>query len=178
MWGDATENEAKIRVLQFTKIAPDKILDVSAPGVVLGAMSRTDVPFTGDERALLTGWLDWHRETVHVKCAGLDEEAAWRTPLPAPSLTSAAGLVSHLTAVESYWFERILAGLDTPPHWTGEDPDLEWRRSAGATLAGTLRRYRDQCAVSRSLLDGVDLDGTCAGGGTARPCRSAGCFCT
>ena len=35
VWGDATENEAKIRVLQFTKIAPDKILDVSAPGVVL-----------------------------------------------------------------------------------------------------------------------------------------------
>ncbi len=32
---DATENEAKIRVLQFTKIAPDKTLDVSAPGVVL-----------------------------------------------------------------------------------------------------------------------------------------------
>ncbi|MDG6102531.1 FtsQ-type POTRA domain-containing protein [Dactylosporangium aurantiacum] len=35
VWGDATENEAKIRVLQFTKIAPDKTLDVSAPGVVL-----------------------------------------------------------------------------------------------------------------------------------------------
>ena len=88
------------------------------------------------------------------------------------------GLVSHLTAVESYWFERILAGLDVPTHWTGEDPDLEWRRSAGATLAGTLRRYRDQCAVSRSLLDGVDLDGTCAGRRHGAPCRSAGCFCT
>lgn len=35
VWGDATENEAKIRVLQFTKIEPDKTLDVSAPGVVL-----------------------------------------------------------------------------------------------------------------------------------------------
>lgn len=35
VWGDATENEAKIRVLQFTKIPPDKTLDVSAPGVVL-----------------------------------------------------------------------------------------------------------------------------------------------
>ncbi|WP_327009167.1 cell division protein FtsQ/DivIB [Dactylosporangium sp. NBC_01737] len=35
IWGDATENEAKIRVLQFTKIEPGKTLDVSAPGVVL-----------------------------------------------------------------------------------------------------------------------------------------------
>ncbi|MEV4509021.1 FtsQ-type POTRA domain-containing protein [Dactylosporangium sp. NPDC049525] len=35
VWGDATQNEAKIRVLQFTTIPPDKTLDVSAPGVVL-----------------------------------------------------------------------------------------------------------------------------------------------
>lgn len=35
VWGDATDNDAKIRVLQFTRIAPDKTLDVSAPGVVL-----------------------------------------------------------------------------------------------------------------------------------------------
>ncbi|MET7422906.1 FtsQ-type POTRA domain-containing protein [Dactylosporangium sp. NPDC005555] len=35
VWGDAADNEAKIRVLQFTKIEPDKTLDVSAPGVVL-----------------------------------------------------------------------------------------------------------------------------------------------
>ncbi|GAA1523263.1 hypothetical protein GCM10009827_044570 [Dactylosporangium maewongense] len=35
VWGDATQNEAKVRVLQVTKILPDKTLDVSAPGVVL-----------------------------------------------------------------------------------------------------------------------------------------------
>lgn len=35
IWGDATENEAKVRVLEFTHVAPDKTLDVSAPGVVL-----------------------------------------------------------------------------------------------------------------------------------------------
>ncbi|MEV4509020.1 DinB family protein [Dactylosporangium sp. NPDC049525] len=126
-------------------------------------MTRRDVPYTGDERALLTGWLDWHRETVHVKCAGLDESAAWRTPLPPPSLTSAAGLVSHLTAVESYWFERIVGGLDVPTHWSAADPDLDWRRRPGATLPGLLSAYRAQCAVSGSLLTGVDLDGTCRG---------------
>ncbi|WP_327009168.1 DinB family protein [Dactylosporangium sp. NBC_01737] len=125
-------------------------------------MSRDDVPFTGDERSLVLGWLDWHRETVHVKCAGLAEADAWRTPLPPPSLTSAAGLVSHLTAVESYWFERVLAGLEVPVPWTDEDPDADWRRPPGATLAGTLLRYRRQCDVSRALMDGVDLGAACA----------------
>lgn len=132
-------------------------------------MSRTDVAFTGDERTLLTGWLDWHRETVHVKCEGLTEEDAWRTPLSARSLTSAAGVVSHLTAVESYWFERVVTGLDVPVPWTAEDPDADWRRAPGATLAGHLRRYRDQCEVSRSLLAGADLDATCVGSRRGRP---------
>lgn len=35
VWGDATENEAKVRVLEFTQVAPGKTLDVSAPGVVV-----------------------------------------------------------------------------------------------------------------------------------------------
>ncbi|MET7422907.1 DinB family protein [Dactylosporangium sp. NPDC005555] len=126
-------------------------------------MSRLDVPYTGDERGLLVGWLDWHRETVHVKCAGLAEEDAWRAPLPSSPLTSAAGLVSHLTAVESYWFEEIVAGLDAPAHWSADDPDLEWRRVPGATLEGNLRRYRHQCAVSRAILERADVGGICAG---------------
>jgi Protein of unknown function (DUF664) len=124
---------------------------------------RVDVPFLGDERSLLLGWLDWHRETVHVKCAGLAESSAWRTPLPAPSLTSAAGLVSHLTAVESYWFEEIVAGLAVPAQWTAEDPDLEWRRRPGATLLGNLAAYRRQCDRSRALLASVDLGSVCLG---------------
>ncbi|MFF5227224.1 cell division protein FtsQ/DivIB [Dactylosporangium sp. NPDC000521] len=35
VWGDATQNEAKVRVLQLAKLQPDKTLDVSAPGAVL-----------------------------------------------------------------------------------------------------------------------------------------------
>jgi len=35
IWGDATQNEAKVRVLELTQVPPDKTLDVSAPGVVL-----------------------------------------------------------------------------------------------------------------------------------------------
>ncbi|MFD0585389.1 cell division protein FtsQ/DivIB [Dactylosporangium darangshiense] len=35
IWGDATQNAAKVRVLQLSKIDPGHTLDVSAPGVVL-----------------------------------------------------------------------------------------------------------------------------------------------
>lgn len=126
-------------------------------------MKREDVPFLGDERALLSGWLDWHRETVHVKCEGIGEEDAWRAPLPASPLTSVAGLVSHLTAVESYWFERVVAGLDVALHWTDQDPDLEWRRQPGVTVSQLLQRYRRQCDLSRELAGDLDLDGVCAG---------------
>jgi Protein of unknown function (DUF664) len=30
-------------------------------------------PLTGPERAMLEGWLDYHRATLPTKCAGLDE---------------------------------------------------------------------------------------------------------
>ncbi|GAA2342254.1 cell division protein FtsQ/DivIB [Dactylosporangium salmoneum] len=35
IWGDATQNAAKVRVLERTRIEPGRTLDVSAPGVVL-----------------------------------------------------------------------------------------------------------------------------------------------
>jgi hypothetical protein len=126
-------------------------------------VTRAEVPFTGDEPALLAAWLDWHRETVHHKCAGLAEPDAWRAPLPASPLTSAAGLVQHLTSVESYWFERVVAGLDVPLHWTDEDPDLEWRPRPGFGLAEALLAYRRQCVTSRLLVAGLDPGALCQG---------------
>ena len=127
-------------------------------------MSRDDVPFTGDERALLLGWLDWHRETVHVKCAGLAEAGRLAHPaaVAVADQRGRPGVASHggrVVLVRAGPRRARRAG----PTGRDEDPDLEWRRAPGATLAGTLRRYRRQCAVSRALMDGVDLGGACAG---------------
>ncbi|WP_433049435.1 DinB family protein [Dactylosporangium sp. CS-033363] len=126
-------------------------------------MNRAEVPYTGDEPALLAAWLDFHRETVHLKCAGVAEADAWRAPLPASPLTTIGGLVQHLTAVESMWFEQVVAGLEVPSHWTAEDPDLEWRRRPGEGLAEALAAYRAQCDVSRRLAAGLAPDALCAG---------------
>ncbi|MET9339637.1 DUF664 domain-containing protein [Nonomuraea sp. NPDC003804] len=49
---------------------------------------RIDPPAAGDERELLVAFLDWHRETLAVKCADLSEVEECRkvsagTPLDA-----------------------------------------------------------------------------------------------
>jgi hypothetical protein len=42
-------------------------------------------PAHGDERAILLGWLDWLRATVHRKCDGLSDEAAVNGQFAVPS---------------------------------------------------------------------------------------------
>jgi uncharacterized protein DUF664 len=52
--------------------------------------------------------LDGLRASVLKKLAGLSEGDAWRSTVD--SGTNVAGLVQHLTFVESLWFEEIAAG--------------------------------------------------------------------
>lgn len=55
-------------------------------------IARTDEPFVGDERAMLDGFLEWHRATLLHKCAGLTgAQLVWRS-VP-PSRLSLLGLV-------------------------------------------------------------------------------------
>ena len=47
------------------------------------AAGRTDdIPPSWDERTVLTTFLDYARDTVHAKCAGLSDADACRAPLP------------------------------------------------------------------------------------------------
>jgi uncharacterized damage-inducible protein DinB len=60
-----------------------------------------------DEKAMLSGWLDWQRQTVRLKCADLSDADARRRHLPETSpQMSIAWLVQHLTSVELGWFVR------------------------------------------------------------------------
>jgi Protein of unknown function (DUF664) len=121
-------------------------------------VQRIDPPFLGDERSQLEDWLDYHRATVHVKCAGLSEEDAWRTPLPSSPVMSPAGLVMHLYWVERSWFEQILTRMDVRLPWIHDGPDAEFNRIGDESLDDILRRYADQCARSRQLAAGCHLD--------------------
>ncbi|MFI5914995.1 DinB family protein [Dactylosporangium sp. NPDC051541] len=121
----------------------------------------------GTELELLTAALEEARETVHRKTAGVSDALGRLAPLPSSPLTTLEGLVQHLIAVESYWFEIVVAGRDVPKHWTADDPDREWRPRLG--LAAALAGYRAQCATSRGIAAGLDLDAVCVGSRHGQP---------
>src|SRR5215831_2324436 len=85
------------------------------------AAGRTDdVPSAWDERATLIAMLDYARDTVHAKCAGLSDAGARRAPLPGSPLMTVSGLVSHLRWVEDAWIEETMLGGTIDAPWTDE----------------------------------------------------------
>ncbi|GAA1335798.1 DinB family protein [Saccharothrix algeriensis] len=130
---------------------------MTEPKIVTRPEDRVDVPWTGDERTLLGAFLDYLRGTVELKLAGLSEEDGRRAVLPSP-LTTAAGVVKHLRWVEHYWFRVVLGGHPDTAPYSAEDPDADWRVEPGETISGLLADYAGQCAVSREVVAGLDLD--------------------
>ncbi|MFF1305510.1 DinB family protein [Streptomyces sp. NPDC058307] len=121
---------------------------------------------TGAERPMLESWLDFHRATLELKCAGLDD-AQVRLASAEPSALTLLGLVQHLAEVERNWCRRVVGGLDLPPVF--EEPTgyaLDARRGLDHALAvwrREIERGREVCA-GRSLDDsGRITDGPMAG---------------
>ncbi len=79
---------------------------------------QLNAPCTAAERTMLSGWLQWHRETLLVKCAGLDQEQLARTTA-APSGLTLLGLVRHLAEIERWWFRRSFAAEPLGDVFTG-----------------------------------------------------------
>jgi uncharacterized damage-inducible protein DinB len=123
------------------------------------SVGRTDdIPSSWDERTVLTTFLDYARDTVHAKCAGLADADARRAPLPGSPLMTISGLVSHLRWVESSWIEDTLLGCAIDAPWTEDDPDREFRVAVEVPLAQLLAEYRAACARHRDLVASLDLD--------------------
>lgn len=70
---------------------------------------RNDGPSPAGERATLLDYLTFQRQTLELKCAGLDAAALARRSVE-PSTMSLLGLVRHLADVERTWFRQRLAG--------------------------------------------------------------------
>jgi uncharacterized damage-inducible protein DinB len=123
------------------------------------AADRTDdVPASWDERTTLTTMLDYARDTVHAKCAGLSDADARRAPLPGSPLMTISGLVSHLRWVESSWIRVTMLGGTIDAPWTDDDPDREFRVAVEVPLAQLLAEYRSACTRHRDLVASLDLD--------------------
>ena len=94
------------------------------------AANRENEPFTGPERQMLQGWLDWHRQTLLTKCAGLTAEQL-KTASAEPSNLTLLGLLRHMTEVERIWFRVRAAGqtladdlYDSPENIDGDFDDV------------------------------------------------------
>lgn len=112
------------------------------------------------EREQLAGFLDFLRGTVVMKAEGLTDEQA-RRPLVPSGLTTIAGLVSHLTYVEQYWFGVVFDGK--PDAWTDRfktDPDAEFTEGMTTPLPELIENYTQECARSRAVSAKFDLDAT------------------
>jgi uncharacterized damage-inducible protein DinB len=120
--------------------------------------NRIDPPFVADEGPMLHSWLDWHRETLAVKCAGLSQDQL-RLRSAEPSTMSLLGLVRHMADVERSWFRNILNNENAPGiYWSDQHPDGEFDLVDTASAEEAFARWQAEIANSRELSAGLPLD--------------------
>jgi uncharacterized damage-inducible protein DinB len=123
-------------------------------------MTRIDPPVSGDERAMLLGFVDFLRETIALKTDDLDA-AGLNTGHP-PSTMTLGGMLKHLTFVEDYWFGYLLLGNDPVPPWDtaplAEDPDWEWHTAPDDAPADLRAWWRSAIQRADAVIAGADLD--------------------
>jgi uncharacterized damage-inducible protein DinB len=119
---------------------------------------RLDVPFAGDEKAMLSAFLDRYRETMLWKLDGLTKEQA--SARLVPSATTLLGIVKHLAYVERGWFPIYFAGGRVAYPWPEDEPDqdIDFRVSATDTIESISALYQQEIARSREIVAGASLD--------------------
>ncbi|KEF06883.1 MULTISPECIES: DinB family protein [Streptomyces] len=122
-------------------------------------VDRRTEPYVADERTMLQGWLDRHRDTLLSKCAGLTPEQLVR-PSAEPSNLTLLGLVRHMAEVERSWFRFRVAGQKIGPlYYTEEQPDADFEVLDTATAEDAIATLRaeidaaDQAVAHRGLDD-------------------------
>ncbi|MDX6261433.1 MAG: hypothetical protein QOH84_3121 [Kribbellaceae bacterium] len=117
-----------------------------------------------DERATLNSLLDFLRDTVVNKVAGLTDEQAFSHSVPASALTP-AGLVKHLAGTERFWFAIDFAAQDIEWPWTDDNPHGNFVLTAEDTLPALVAGYQAECARSRAVVAAASLDDMAQGEG-------------
>ncbi|GAB3536359.1 DinB family protein [Arthrobacter tecti] len=117
-------------------------------------MERIDPDGHGDERTILTGWLDWQRATVRRKVEGLSEVDSYRSLLPTSPRMTIAGLVSHLRWTERGWFAASFPSAAEDKTLRRDEGGWEFPRT---TLTELLDEYEAECALSRRVVARLEL---------------------
>lgn len=108
-------------------------------------MPRVDPPAAAGEKETLLGFLQFHRDTVLLKCRELTPEQL--RSRPTGSSLTLAGLVKHLALVEESWLVDRFLGLTIPEPWAAvdfnADPDWEFRTALEDDPEWLAARYRE-----------------------------------
>ncbi|MEV7187559.1 DinB family protein [Kitasatospora sp. NPDC093102] len=112
---------------------------------------RSRTPRTADERTTLAGFLDYQRDTLAMKCAGLTTEQL-RARVLEPSGLSLLGLVRHLAEVERSWFRNILNGEDARGFWGRPDGSFAEFDVDTADPDEAFAIWRRECDHARELV--------------------------
>jgi uncharacterized damage-inducible protein DinB len=124
------------------------------------AVDRVRAPRVAGERDMLEAWLEFHRQTLLTKCAGLTE-AQLKTRSVEPSALTLLGLVRHMAEVERWWFRRHSAGEPIGNlYCTDEDPDGDFDLVADADPEADLAAYARECAAADAAAAGLPLEHT------------------
>src|SRR5690242_18336213 len=126
--------------------------------MVVPEVSRIDPPHIAGEREMLESWLDYHRDTLVWKCAGLTDEQLKRRTCP-PSTLTLLGLVRHMNEVENLWFGHFV-GERERVYSTDEWEDADFDDLEKADAAADFAAFQRQCDRSRERAKGRGLDET------------------
>jgi len=112
-------------------------------------VERTEPPLAAQEQQMLAAWLDFHRDTLALKCAGLTDGQLRERAVP-PAKLSLLGLVRHMAEGEQQWFTMVLGGEQVPWHYYTEDnPDADFDDVDSADVAEAFETWRSECAQAR-----------------------------
>lgn len=115
-----------------------------------------------DPRELLTGYLEWYREALMRKLAGLSDDRL-RGPVE-PLGWSPLGLVQHLGWVERRWLRWGFAAEDVVAYPPGGDVE-EWTVAGDASAADVVASYQAEVAAAKSRVGAAALSDTARLGG-------------
>jgi len=109
------------------------------------------------ERRALEAWLDFHRDTLLLKCAGLTAGQLKERAVP-PSRLSLLGLVRHMTEVERQWFRVHAANTDMTYPYDPDQSGQDFEALDDADAAANIGAFRQEIEHARAAVAGRQLD--------------------
>ena len=109
------------------------------------------------ERQALEARLDFHRDTLLRKCAGLTAgQLKERAVLP--SRLSLLGLVRHMTEVERGWFRMHAGNTDLPFPYDPDQTGQDFEALDDADAAANIEAFKQEVEHARAAVAGKRLD--------------------